>query len=176
MPVATSSFCSWVQLCLSKLVNQALSQACRRQRARFTDLAGHVHAFLCWPRLVQQWEILLKAAGAECTGDFVRSSCTHLVLELNAKLLQSAASAIIADDGDSEVSQLPSMPADNLGLIRHCGAWAVHKVSEAASHYVSDHIFSNAPVVKERVEHSKEMIKSCSEFFACHSCSSSCPQ
>ena len=154
VPVAISSFCSWVQLCLSKLVNQALSQAGRR--ARFTDLAGYVHAFLCWPRLLQEWDILLKAAGAECTGDFVRSSCTHLVLELNAKLLQSVASAIVADDGDSEVSQLPSMPADNLGLIRHCGAWAVHKVSEAASHYVSDHI-SNAPAVKEFVEHSKDL-------------------
>ena len=66
VPVDTGSFCCWVQLCLSKLVNEPLSQVGRH--AHFTAFAGHVHAFLCWPRLVQYWEVLLKAAGVECNG------------------------------------------------------------------------------------------------------------
>ena len=145
-----------MQVCLSLLYEHA--QAARSQRSRFTLHPAHVHEFLGWPHLLEQWTVLLTSAGIDVTdSDLLHSSCTQLVFELNAMLLDTKDRECgTTPDEQLVAGQVPPpcpVALDTLAVIRHCGAWAVYKVGEFAAHYICDHFFSRNKDTRLKVDH-----------------------
>lgn len=170
--VATSSFFSWVHVCLSKLLEQALAQP--GQRTRLTTYAGHIHTIFSWPQLKKHWQGLLKVVpvSLELDDEFSSSALTMAVFECNTALLNRAGSTEAEEISDTSPPTCV-MPSDNLGIIRHCGGWAVHKVISAASNYVVENIFSENTVVRREVAHQKEL-KAAAEMLVTTAASASC--
>ena len=83
---------------------------------------------------------------------------TSIVFELNASLLNEAASSqadTLVELSSTCAPTSSDMAPDNLGIIRHCGGWATHKVISAAAHYITDNIFSRNHAVHQEVAHQR---------------------